>query len=203
MTDAIDIKHVEYIGEGELCRFKDILHLTSSRRIFLVTGKDSYTASGAKRYFEGMRGAVDILQFDDFASLPLYEDVLKGVEVYKKFNPDLVVAVGGGSVIDMAKAINILAYQDDVSVEYITGAEKIIYPGKDLVAIPTTSGSGSEATHFAVVYQSGVKYSLSSEFMLPTFSIVDPFLSHSVPKKIAIFVISFKRVFMKIIIFKF
>lgn len=185
MVSTVNIEQIEYIGEGELCKFKDILDITSSKRVFLVTGKKSYVISGAQKYFQEIQKITDMFQFNSTFSLPVYEDVLKGVEVYKAFNPDLVVAVGGGSVMDMAKAINILACQDNIDDKYITGAEKIKYPGKKLVAIPTTSGSGSEATHFAVIYKDGVKYSLSSKLMLPAFSIVDPILSRSVPKNIA------------------
>lgn len=185
MANTKEIKQIEYVGEGEICKFKEILNITSSKKIFLVTGKGSYAISGAQEYFQGIKDTIDIFQFKDFSSLPLYEDVLRGVEIYKKFDPDLVVAVGGGSVIDMAKAINILACQDNLNSDYVTGAEKIKYSGKKLVAIPTTSGSGSEATHFAVIYKDGVKYSLSNEFILPTFAIVDPALSRSVPRSIA------------------
>ncbi len=180
------MKQTEYIGVGEISKFKEILNYTKSKKIFLVTGKKSYATSGAQKYFEGINKYAEVFHFDDFASLPKYEDILKGIETYKDFNPDLVVAVGGGSVIDVAKSVNILASQNKTADKYVTGEEKIAHSGKPLVAIPTTAGTGSEATHFAVVYKDGTKYSLASELMLPTFSIVDPTLSFSVPRKTAI-----------------
>lgn len=185
MTDIVETRQSEYIGKGELNRLRDIFRTVSSKRIFLVTGKKSYSISGAQQYFNDLKDDYEIFQFNDFSPLPLYEDVKKGIGAYKAFNPDLVVAIGGGSVMDMAKAINILAHQNNSLDQYITGAKRIQKPGKKLVAIPTTSGSGSEATHFAVVYKGGVKYSLVSDFMLPTYSIIDPTLSLSVPKNIA------------------
>ena len=98
---------------------------------------------------------------------------------------DFVIAVGGGSVIDIAKSINILSVQTESPEKYIKGELKINNKGKNLVAIPTTSGSGSEATHFAVVYIDKIKLSLEhKEYMLPDYSIVDPQLTMSLPKKI-------------------
>lgn len=176
----------KYLGAGALSNVKDIISRTEIKKIFLITGKASYTSSGAEEYFKSLESTADILIFNDFAKLTLYEDVLKGIKIYRKFNPDLVIAVGGGSVIDMAKSINILAAQKDSPDSIIAGEKNISKSSKDLVAIPTTAGSGSEATHFAVIYKDGLKYSLSSKYILPKFSIIDPELTFSLPKNVAV-----------------
>lgn len=158
----------EYVGVGEILKIKEILDIIQPEKVFLLTGKHSYTASGAQKYIEDALQDIEVLHYSDFAALPLYEDIMRGVERYKDFAPDLVIAVGGGHVLDIAKAINFLSSK------------------KPLLAIPTTAGSGSEATQFAVIYKDGVKHSLEDAEILPTFVIVDPTLSFSVPKEIAI-----------------
>ncbi|HRY62893.1 MAG TPA: phosphonoacetaldehyde reductase [Candidatus Paceibacterota bacterium] len=175
-------KQIEYIGKGTISKVREILDKTNSKKIFLVTGKDSYISSGAKDYFESIKDDFELLQFNSFSSLPLCEDIKKGIDIYRSFDPDIIVAIGGGSVIDMAKSINILSAQPQDADTYIIGDNKINNSGKALVAIPTTAGSGSEATSFAVVYKDGVKYSLQNEYILPKYSIIDPNLILSIPK---------------------
>ena len=99
------------------------------------------------------------------------------MDIFLESDCDIVIAVGGGSVIDTAKSINVLSNQEINPRHIIEGKEKIINKGKPLIAIPTTSGAGSEATHFAVVYMEKEKYSLAHEFILPQYSIVDPQLT--------------------------
>jgi len=181
-----NFEQIEYIGMGEISKLAGIIEETKAKRIFLVTGKSSYDSSGAREHIEIALKNLEVLHFQDFATLPLYEDVLRGIKLYKLFNPDLVVAVGGGLTIDIAKAVNILALQPERESLYIEGTNHIVVPGKNFVAIPTTSGSGSEATSFAVVYKDKLKYSLSSPLILPTYSLVDPELSFSVSKEGAI-----------------
>ena len=116
---------------------------------------------------------------------PKLHDIKKGIKLFKENKCDFVIAVGGGSVIDIAKSINILAVKSEPAEKYIKGELKITNKGKTSVAIPTTSGSGSEATHFAVVYIDKTKFSLAHEdYMLPNYSIVDPQLTITLPKKI-------------------
>ena len=98
---------------------------------------------------------------------------------------DLVIAVGGGSAIDIAKSINILSSQESRPIEYVQGKLRIKNKGKPFIAIPTTAGSGSEATHFAVIYVDGTKYSLSHDFILPEYAIIDGQLAMSMPKDVS------------------
>ena len=122
--------------------------------------------------------------FSDFETNPKLKDIKKGISIFKKAKPNVVIAVGGGSVIDVAKAINALATNKSDPADYITGKEKITKPGKPLIAIPTTSGSGSEATHFAVVYIGKTKYSLAHEYILPNYALIDPQLTLTLPPQI-------------------
>ncbi len=174
----------EYLGIGSAKYVEKILELKSPKKIFLVSGKTSYAGSGAEKTLKPFFEKYSITHFTDFSSDPMLEYILNGLELFKD-GYDLVVAIGGGSAIDVAKSINILSAQKGNPLEYIKNKKKIKHKGKPLIAIPTTAGSGSEATHFAVVYIDKVKYSLAHKHILPTYAIVDPLLTLSMPKQIA------------------
>lgn len=174
----------EYFGYGSIRNLKDILKEENPNKIFLVTGKKSYEKSGIKDYVTQYLQNYDFIHFDDFSSIPLFDDVKKGILEFRNEKCDLVIAIGGGSVIDFAKLTNILESQDNNKIDYVRLARKIEKPGKPLVAIPTTSGSGSEATHFAVVYVKERKFSVTSSHILPKYSIVDPEFTKSLSPKI-------------------
>jgi len=174
----------EYFGFDSIKNLKNILKEEDPNKIFLVTGKKSYEKSGAKNSIVKYLENYDFVHFDNFSSIPLLDDVKKGILTFKNKKCDLVIAIGGGSVIDFAKLTNILASQDKNIVDYATNVADIEKASKPLVAIPTTSGSGSEATHFAVVYVKQKKFSVASQHILPKYSIVDPEFTKSLPPKI-------------------
>ena len=158
-------KLYKYIQKDDL---KDLVHKLSPKNIFLVTGKGSFSKSGASSFIESALNGFNYTHYYDFEENPKYEDVVSGVSLFLKNNFDLVVAIGGGSVIDMAKLINIFsANPQNEYLNIINDNSLIVNKGKTLIAIPTTSGTGCEATHFAVVYHHKVKYSVSHEFILP------------------------------------
>ena len=174
----------EYFGFDSIRNLKDILKKENPKKIFLVTGKESYEKSGAKETLSQYLKNFDFIHFNDFSSIPLLEDVKKGINILRKEKCDLVIAIGGGSVIDVAKLTNIFSAQNNEAIDYIKNIKDIEKPGKSLVAIPTTSGSGSEATHFAVIYVEQKKFSVASTNILPTYSIVDPKFTKSLSPKI-------------------
>lgn len=173
-----------YFGVGRINILSDYLYKNKIKKIFLVSGKKSYFECGAERILNQFFNKCDVEQFNDFSSNPKLVDIEKGIKLFKKYNPDLIIAIGGGSVIDMAKSINILAVQDGKPKEYILKKKEISIPGKKMVAIPTTAGTGSEATRFSVVYIGKTKYSLKHQFILPSCSIVDPQFTFNLNKKI-------------------
>jgi alcohol dehydrogenase len=177
----------EFIGTNSLQNIKKIISDVGAKKILLVTGKDSYIKSGAEEKLSQYLDNISVERFYDFEVNPKIEDVYIGVSIAQKIIPDLIIAIGGGTVIDMAKLINILSSQKDHSfINIIKNSSLINKKGiSPLVSIPTTSGTGSEATHFAVVYVEKNKYSLAHNFMLPDYVIVDSLLSNKMPKKIA------------------
>ena len=163
----------KWIEKGAVDKVARILKVKDYKRIFLLTGKSSYELSGAKAKIESLLQGKDFVRFFDFSQNPKLEDAIVGIKALKQFNPDLIIAIGGGSVIDMAKVINILsANKGDLKFK-IKNNEILEKKSCDLVAIPTTAGTGSESTHFAVLYINKTKYSLAKKCLLPEYAIVD------------------------------
>jgi len=173
-----------YLGENKIQELLTLLNQYSARNIFLVTGKNSYQSSGVKDILENLLKGFKVTRFFDFENNPEITDVKKGIDIFKGRQYDIVIAVGGGSVIDMSKLINILSQQEGKCEDLILGESEIFKKNKPLICIPTTAGSGSEATHFAAVYINNKKYSLTHSFILPDIAIVDPRFTYNLPKYI-------------------
>ena len=106
----------------------------------------------------------EFVRFSDFKPNPLYQDSQAGVEVLRKNKCDFILAIGGGSSIDTAKSIK---YYSQVEIP--------------IMAVPTTSGTGSEATHFAAIYKDGEKISIADERLLPDYTILQPDMLKTLP----------------------
>ncbi len=171
-------------GCGSLSELSDVLQQREIGVVFLVTGKSSYKLCGAEEAMQTILEGKRVVKYSDFQINPHIEDVERGISRFRQDDFDAVIAVGGGTVLDMAKLINLLAHQPGRSVEYIRKEKKISCSGKPLIAVPTTAGSGSEATHFAVVYINMEKYSVAHENLLPDFAVIDPSLSGTMPQGI-------------------
>lgn len=120
----------------------------------------------------------DFVAFDGFTPNPKYEDVCKGVEIYRENGCNAIVAIGGGSAIDVAKCIKLFSVLPP-DKNYLE--QPFIDSNVPLIAIPTTAGTGSEATHFAVIYYSGKKISVAHESILPDYVLLDPALLETLP----------------------
>lgn len=169
-----------YMGKNSINNLKEVIDRVSPSSILLVTGKKSYERCGAKAIIEELLVNYHCVRFYDFEENPKLEDVTNGIKLFKQHNCDLVIAIGGGSVIDMAKLVKSLADSNDYSEDIKRSL--VVSNDKKLIAIPTTSGTGSEATHFAVVYIDKVKYSLAHASILPNVSINDSQFTYSLPK---------------------
>ncbi len=160
-----------YFGENALDRLKDL----NCRKIMVIA--DPFVVSGG--LINQITARLDEVNADyeiyhDVVPDPPVEKVISGVTTALKFNPDCIVAVGGGSAIDLSKSIRKFAGRIEIGF------------CPRLVAIPTTSGTGSEVTPFSVITDPavGTKYPLSSVDMVPEEAILDEELVKSVPPAI-------------------
>jgi len=170
----------EFIGFGKLERLETVIGSAGAKSLFLVTGGSSYTLSGARERIEAIVDDIPYVRFTATQN-PDIKLIKEGIQAFGNAGPDMVIGVGGGSVLDTAKSVNALAAQEGTPEDYVRG-RPLVRKGVRLVAIPTTSGTGSEATHFATIYIKKKKYSLAHrENMFPDVSIVDPALTRTLP----------------------
>lgn len=152
-------------------------------RALIVTGKDPARQTAL---IESFRAAGLGIEVFSVAGEPKIETAQAGAEAARAAGCDLVIGIGGGGVIDAGKAISALAANPGDPLEYlevIGKARPLPNPPLPYIAIPTTAGTGSEATRNAVLTSAAhqVKVSLRSPLMLPRLAVVDPELTYSLP----------------------
>ncbi|HCK88534.1 MAG TPA: alcohol dehydrogenase [Erysipelotrichaceae bacterium] len=127
----------------------------------------SFQYLSIRHFFEGKK---NVVYFSDFQPNPLYESVVRGVQVFQENKCDAIIAVGGGSAMDVAKCIKL--YQNmDPAENYLK--QEIVPNDIPLAAVPTTAGTGSEATRYAVIYCEGQKQSVTHESCIPDMVLFD------------------------------
>lgn len=170
-----------YFGYGVYKELSKILKKYTPRSLFLVTGKKSFTLSGAKKLLWGIINKYNHIRFYNFENNPKLEDIKKGIDLFNESKCDFIIGVGGGSAMDVAKAISILAKQKTNIRESIKNSIFLENRKIPSVMIPTTAGTGSESTHFSVVYIGKTKYSLAHDSIIPEYAILDPSFTEKLP----------------------
>ncbi len=151
----------------------------SSTLVF--AGGRSYEASGAADVIERALHGRHVSMIRGVPADPTADDVRRAVELFRSDAPDLVIAVGGGSVIDLAKAVRSIAPLAADPTPFLTGERPIEAGGPPLLAVPTTAGTGSEATRYAVFTVNGEKRPIGHPALIPEHVILDPELTYSLP----------------------
>jgi alcohol dehydrogenase class IV len=172
-------------GKGSLARLGQLVS-GFGNRVLIVHGANPDRA----RSIEGLL-AKSTTTLYPVRNEPTIEDIAKGVEEAKAKEVTLIIGIGGGSVIDAAKAISGLATNTGDILDYlevIGRGNPLTKAGLPCVAIPTTAGTGAEVTKNAVIasLEHQVKVSLRSPFLLPRIALVDPELTYSLPAKITV-----------------
>jgi alcohol dehydrogenase class IV len=164
------MKHEFYIGENALMEMQRIIEPLLIKHVFLVRGRSSYLQCGAANKLHKIWQQINcqVTEFNQFSTNPKEEELHIGLELFNKTKADCIIAVGGGSVLDMAKLIRYNAML--LTNRHIP-----------LFAIPTTAGTGAEATRFAVLYKNGIKHSIEHEYIQPDYAIIYPPFTYANP----------------------
>ena len=185
---TLEMPHGIFFGPAERKVLPDLLR-TIYKRIALVRGSTWFEQSGRRREFLGLLKNFMVEEIICVSGEPTTESVQDIVTQVQSYKPDIIIAIGGGSVIDSAKAAAGLAVADQAVEKYLAGASgtlSINRPGIPLIAVPTTSGTGAEVTKNAVIKSSklGLKRSIRSPFLLARYAIIDSELTLDIPLSI-------------------
>lgn len=169
---------ISVIGEKAACFGKKAL---------IVTGENSTKKSGLLYKTQQLlkQQAIENVVFDKVRQNPLTTTAQQGGEIAANEGCDVIIALGGGSIIDCAKAIAVKAVNEGDPQDYIFG--KSFDKALPIIAVPTTCGTGSECNGFAVLTnpENGDKKSLKSSLVIPKVSIIDSTLMETMPKSVA------------------
>lgn len=160
-----------------------ILKEVGCEKLFMVVDS-SYPFLNIKDAIEALP-VKERVMFSDFTPNPLYEQVCNGIELLKSSNCDTILAVGGGSAIDVAKCIKlaVLAEEGNAAIIPPLVSTRVACDGAKLpfIAIPTTAGTGSESTHNAVMYYEGAKQTVTNDGVLPDYAVLEPSVLKTLP----------------------
>ena len=160
-----------------------ILQEIGCQKLFLVIDS-SYPFLNIKDVIESLP-VEEKVKFSDFTPNPLYEQVCNGIELLKSSHCDAILAVGGGSAIDVAKCIKlaVLAEEGNAAIIPPLVSKRLPIDGSKIpfIAIPTTAGTGSESTHNAVMYYEGAKQTVTNDGVLPDYAILEPSVLKTLP----------------------
>jgi len=178
-----------YFGPGKIKLLPGLIKGYGSAIILVTDQKSFMGTSFSAELLESLRKLeIRYLNFP-VSGEPSDEIIDSAVSKYMDESVDTVVSIGGGSVLDAGKAISAMMYKQESVMEFLEGVGTREHPGTKLpfIALPTTSGTGSEATKNAVISRTGVngfKKSLRHDNLVPDIAIVDPELTISCPKDI-------------------
>ena len=160
-----------------------LLKEVGCEKLFLVVDS-SYPFLNIKEAIEALP-VKDRVIFSDFTPNPLYEQVCNGIELLKTSNCDTILAVGGGSAIDVANCIKlaVLAKDGNAAIVPPLVSTRVACDGAILpyIAIPTTAGTGAESTHNAVMYYEGAKQTVTNDGVLPDYAVLEPSVLKTLP----------------------
>ena len=164
-------------------RLPEILKEIGCKRLFLVVDS-SYPFLNIKDAIEALP-VMEMVTFSNFTPNPLYEQVCEGVEMLKASQCEAVLAVGGGSAIDVAKCIKLAVLSNEGNAAIIPPlvSQRLPIEGNKIpfIAIPTTAGTGSESTHNAVMYYEGSKQTVTNDGILPDYALLEPTVLKTLP----------------------
>ena len=179
-------QNIEF-GMGSLCKLPALLKENGSEHVLMISdhGLESIGVVGKIKDII-TAGGIECTCYLDVKPNPTVDIVDEAVAVYKECGATSIVALGGGSPMDVAKAVGVLVNYGGSITEY-EGAHKVPGPIVPMIAIPTTAGTGSEVTAFSVITDESRNYKLTvfSYELLPKYAVLDPELIMTAPPSIA------------------
>lgn len=162
-------------AENEYRQLDEWLRDNHCKRVFLVCDDSMRFQKALIAHLDALEKTGIILSYcSDFKPNPLYESVVEGVSLFRLQGCDAIIAVGGGSVMDVAKCVKLYSNMDGDGAEGGYLAQRIMPNEIPFLAMPTTAGTGSEATRYAVIYYKGQKQSITHESCIPGTVLLDP-----------------------------
>jgi alcohol dehydrogenase class IV len=185
---TLEMPRAVVFGPGVRARLPELLR-AHGRRVLLCTGSRWFAGSGRQQEFTSLLEGFEMLALAVPPGEPECEILEPLLARVRELRPEVILAVGGGSVLDTAKAISVLAPLGGRVEDFLEGVGKalpITAPGLPWIGVPTTAGTGAEATKNAVVRSRrlGYKRSLRSPFLLAAAAVVDPELSLGCPREL-------------------
>lgn len=153
--------------------YSEVRKWAENKKILLVCG-DIFDQLEIRKCFKNE----DVIRFSNFTPNPKYESVKEGVHCYKYNKRNAIVAVGGGSAIDVAKCIKLYSDMDDHK-DYLE--QNVLENSIPFLVMPTTAGTGSESTRFAVIYRNGEKISVTHDSCIPDTVFFDSEVLNNLP----------------------
>lgn len=154
----------------------NVLKKHKVQKFFLVCGH-SFDSLSLKEYIEHLD--TPFVRFSDFMPNPTLESVIKATDLFDSKDCDFIIAIGGGSAIDIAKCVKLYSGMNHTR-NY--SEQPIISKPIPFLVVPTTAGTGSEATQFAVIYIDGEKQSISHQNLIPNYVVFEPDVLKSLPQ---------------------
>lgn len=174
-------------GEDSLLKIKDVLNENKKQSVLLVS--DAFLSS--TNYFQELvndleKSNIKVSIFNKVIPNPTIDNIEEGLSIYKENNCSAIIAYGGGSPIDCAKGIAARATNPKRPIPKMKGLLKVKHKPAFLIAIPTTAGTGSEATVAAVISNAKTheKYAINDPKLIPLYAVLDPKLLVSLPGKV-------------------
>ena len=174
-------------GEGSLAKLPKFAKEKNFRSALLVTDQGLMSLGMAQPIIDGFKAeGLNIVVYDKVVPNPTITNIEEGLKLYKENNCDVIIALGGGSPMDCAKGIGARVARPGKSIPKMKGLLKVFKKLPPLVAIPTTSGTGSEATLAAVISNPDTheKYPINDPVLIPRYAVMDPLLTVGLPKHI-------------------
>ena len=165
---------MEFIKKNNSNDLKKILSKERYNKILIITGINSFLKSGAKKIVLNFLKKKKIKIFYKKLKMPDLRELKKVIKFIKTFKPNLIISIGGGAALDLSKIANVLYDVENLENKILINKYYINKRFCDLIAIPTTAGSGAEVTTNAVLYIKNKKFSIEDDLIKPNDSFIFP-----------------------------